>query len=276
MTPHALPWFSQAISGRHCPQRWLGAWLALAALLVWTTAAAADTVKVLTAGAFKQVLAAVIPQFAGGGHSVTWEADTVGGLVRRIEDGAVFDVVIASPAAIKRLAAAGKVVGGGVDLARVGVGIAIREGAAKPDISTTESFKRALLATRAVAYIDPAAGGSSGIYFAGLIDRLGIGSAIRAKSVLVNGGFAAERIVSGEADMAVQQISELLPVKGVAMVGPLPDEIQNYTTYTAAVAAGSEHGAAARALIDVMRSAPAEAIIIAKGMQPAIAGAAQR
>jgi molybdate transport system substrate-binding protein len=240
----------------------------LAVALVLPDVAQAEPLKVLTAGAFKQVLLAILPQFEVAGHEVLWDNDTVGGLLKRIEAGEGFDVVIASPAALETLGKSGRVAGGGVSLAKVGVGVAVREGAAKPDISTVEGFKQALLAAKAVAYIDPASGGSSGIYLSGLLDRLGIGDAVRPKSVLVHGGTSADRVVSGEADMAVQQISELLPVKGVVLVGPLPAEIQNYTVYSAGIAAGTPRRASAEALIDLLRSDGGAAVLTSKGMQP--------
>jgi molybdate transport system substrate-binding protein len=229
--------------------------------------AQADTLKVLTAGAFKQVLLATLPQFESAGHQVQWEADTVGGLAKRIEAGEAFDLVFASSAILDRLNASGKVERR-VDLARVGVGVAVKEGAAKPPIGTVEDFKKMLLASKHIAYIDPASGGTSGIYIAGLLDRLGVGDQIRPKSVLVNGGFSADRVVSGEADVAIQQISELLPVKGVSLVGPLPPEIQSYTVYAGALAATSAHKPAAQALIDLLRSPAGEAAVSAKGMEP--------
>jgi len=243
--------------------------LAAASTLAMAGAARAETIKVLTAGAFKQVLLVVLPQFEASGNKLSWDNDTAGGLVKRIEAGENFDLVIASPAALEAMAKSGKVSGAGVELARVGVGVAVREGAEKPDISTVEGFKQALLAARAIAYIDPAAGGSSGIYLSGLFDRLGIAGAVKPKAVLVKGGYAAERVVSGEADMAVHQISELLPVKGVTVVGPLPAEIQNYTVYSAALAAGSGHEASAQALIALLRSPEGAAAIRSKGMEPA-------
>jgi molybdate transport system substrate-binding protein len=240
----------------------------LAIALVLPDVAQAEPLKVLTAGAFKQVLLAILPQFEAAGHEVLWDNDTVGGLLKRIEAGEGFDVVIASPAALETLGKSGRVAGGGIGLAKVGVGVAVREGAAKPDISTVEGFKQALLAAKAVAYIDPASGGSSGIYLSGLLDRLGIGDAVRPKSVLVHGGTSADRVASGEADMAVQQISELLPVKGVVLVGPLPAEIQNYTVYSAGIAAGTPRRASAGALIDLLRSDGGAAVLTSKGMQP--------
>jgi molybdate transport system substrate-binding protein len=244
----------------------LAAAVALAVLL--PGAACADALRVLTAGAFKQVFLAVLPQFEAAGGQVTWDADTVGGLVKRVEGGEKFDVIFASPAALEELAKSGKIGGEGVGLAKVGVGVAVREGAPKPDISTVDGFKRALTAAKAVAYIDPAAGGSSGIYLSGLIDRLGIGGEIRAKSILVRGGFSADRVASGDADIAIQQISELLPVKGVVLVGPLPAEIQNYTVYAAGIASGTQQQSSAQALIDLLRSHQGAAVIQSKGMDP--------
>ena len=232
--------------------------------------AGAEPLKVLTAGAFKQVLLGVVPQFEQSGHTIELDADTVGALVKRIQGGESFDLVIASPAALDTLRKAGIVTDKATDLARVGVGVGIKEGAPKPDLGTVEGFKRMLLDAKAVAYIDPAAGGTSGIYIAALLDKLGIGPQVRAKSVLVKGGFSAERIVSGEADIAIQQISEILPVKGVVLAGPLPAEIQNYTTYSAGIAAHTANTAAATALIELIRGGKGEAVIRGRGMEPAL------
>jgi molybdate transport system substrate-binding protein len=241
--------------------------LAIALAFGLTLPARAETLKVLTAGAFKNVMLAMMSQFKAMGHDVQWETDTVGGLVKKIEAGEAFDVVFASPAALQGLGKAGKT-GVAVDIARVGVGVAVKEGAAKPALATTDDFKKALLAARAVAYIDPASGGSSGIYVAGLLDKLGIGEQIRPKSVLVKGGYSADRIVSGEADIAVQQVSELLPVKGVVLVGPLPAEIQNYTIYAGAPSAGTTKAATVQALIDLLRGSNGAAAMAGIGMEP--------
>jgi molybdate transport system substrate-binding protein len=241
---------------------------AVAMALALPDVARAEALKVLTAGAFKQVLLAMLPQFEATGREVQWDNDTVGGLLKRVEGGERFDVVIASPAALDSLAKSGRIAGGRIDLAKVGVGVAVREGAAKPDISTVDGFKQALLTAKAVAYIDPASGGSSGIYLSGLLDRLGIAAAVRPKSVLVQGGTSADRVVSGEADVAVQQISELMPVKGVALVGPLPPAIQNYTVYSAGIATGTPQQASAEALLVLLRSAGGAAVLKSKGMEP--------
>lgn len=229
----------------------------------------ADTLKVLTAGAFQQVLLGGLPQLeAAAGMSIQLEADTVGGLVRRISTGEHFDLVIASPQALEALKPGGAIAGRIVHLARVGVGVGVKEGTERPALATVDQFRDALLKARAVAYVDPAAGGTSGIYLSLLIDRLGIGPQVRAKAVLVKGGNAAERIVSGEADLALQQISEILPVKGVVLAGPLPAEIQSYTTYSAAVATTAAQPAAAEAVVSWLRAAAAADIIRGKGMEP--------
>ena len=195
----------------------------------------------------------------------------MGGLIKRIEGGECFRS--RGGFACSALAGLTKSEKGlrrhVTNLARVGVGVGYKDGGAKPDISTTEHFKTALLAAKGIAYIDPASGGTSGIYIAGLIDKLGIGDQVRAKSVLVKGGYSAERIISGEAEIAIQQISEILPVRGVAYAGPLPADIQSFTTYTAAMASGSAHAAAARIFVDLIRSPAGAAIIETKGMEPA-------
>ncbi len=243
---------------------------AIASVLAWAVPglASAEPLKVLSAGAFKQVMLGVISQFESGGTMVQLDTDTVGGLLKRVEAGEAFDLLVASPAALETLKKAGKVADSAVALARVGVGVGVKDGAPPPDISSVEAFKQALLKAKAVAYVNPTAGGTSGIYISQVIDRLGIGPQVRAKSVLVKGGSSADRIVSGEADIAIQQISEILPVKGVVLAGPLPAEIQNYTIYAAAVASTTSQRAAAEALIRLLRSKPGAAVIAAKGMEP--------
>ncbi len=242
--------------------------LVLATALL-SCAAQAEPLKVLTAGAFKEVLLSVIPAFEASGHQLQWQNDTVGNLVKRIEGGERFDIVIASPSALRTLESSRKISGGTTELARVGVGVAVRAGAQKPDIATVEAFKQALLMAKSVAYIDPASGGSSGIYLASLLEKLGIGAEVKAKSLLVRGGYVAERVASGEAEIALHQISEILPVKGVVLVGPLPREIQNFTVYSVGIAADGTQKASAQALIDLIRSGAGAAAIKSKGLEPA-------
>src|SRR5437773_2227233 len=124
------------------------------------------------------------------------------------------------------------------DIARTGMGIAVREGAPKPDISTPEALTQTMRAARSLVYVDPAQGGTSGIHFAGVLERLGIAEAVKAKTRLVPGGYPAELVAKGEVELVAHQISEIVPVKGVALVGPLPKDLQKITTYSAGLAAG--------------------------------------
>ena len=234
-------------------------------------AAVSAEIKILTAGAYKQVVLALLPAFEKQtGHKVTVDNGTVGALVKRIEGGEAFDVVVVSPGAIEDLSKKGKVAAGSrVILARVGVGVMVKEGAPRPDISTVDAFKKSLLAAKSVAYIDPASGGSSGIYLDGLFSKLGILDQIKPKAKLIHGGLVAEHIAKGEAEIGIHQISEILPVKGVTLVGPLPAEIQNYTTYAAGLGAGSKVSEPATALIKALSGPLAEPVLKSRGMAPA-------
>ncbi len=231
---------------------------------------AAD-IKVLTAGAFKPVVLELVPDFERQtGHKVTVDNDTAGGLKKRIEGGEAFDVAVITPAVVDDLIAKGKIAAGSrVNLASVGVGVVVKQGAPKPDVSTVEAFKRALLAAKSVAYIDPASGGSSGIYIDKLLVRLGIADQIRPKAKLKKGGHVADLIVSGEAELGLHQISEIVPVKGAVLVGPLPKEIQNTTTYAAGLSASVRDKAATAELIEYLSGADAAAVLKSKGMESA-------
>ena len=240
-------------------------------LILGANSATAADIKVLTAGAYKQVILALQPDFeTQTGHKLIVDNATTGQLVKRIDGGEAFDVVVAPPKAIDELTRKGKVAAGSrVLLARVGIGVVVREGAPKPDISSVEAFKKALLNAKSVAYIDPASGGSSGIYLAGLFEKLGIANDLKPKAKLINGGYVAEHIAKGEAEIGIHQISEIVPVKGVTLVGPLPEQIQNYTVYAAGVGATAPAGAAAAALIKTLSSPAAAAVLKSRGMAPA-------
>jgi molybdate transport system substrate-binding protein len=233
-------------------------------------AAALPTLKVLSAGAFKQVALAFVPAFeARSGVKVVVDNDTAGGLARRVQSGEPFDVLIMPPAGLAALAREGKVdAASTAPVARVAIGVAVKSGAPRPPLETVDQFREAVLRAGKVAYIDPAAGGSSGIYLTGLFQRLGLADAVRAKAVLVPGGLVAERITRGEADLAIHQVSEILPVPGVDLVGLLPEAIQNYTTYAAAVSSTSAMAPAARAFIGVLVAPEAAVMLRDKGMSP--------
>jgi molybdate transport system substrate-binding protein len=190
----------------------------------------------------------------------------VGQLRDKILAGEAADVVVMSDTAIDQLIGQGRLAAGSrVDIARTGIGVAVREGAAKPDISTPEAFKQALLAARSIAYVDPASGGTSGIYFATVLQRLGITDAVKDKTILRPGGFVAELVARGEAELAVHQISEIIPVKGAVLVGPLPRELQKVTVYSAAVPARVT-AEPARAFIELLARPAFKAKLAAAGL----------
>jgi molybdate transport system substrate-binding protein len=240
--------------------------LALAGLAFIGGAVAAD-IKVLSAGAIKPVIVAALPEFEQRtGHKVTIENDTAGGLLRRVRAGEPFDLLVMPRPGLIQLSQEGAVIGTSLrPLAKVGIGVAVKKGAPLPEIGSTADFRAALLAARNVAYIDPAAGGSSGIYLARLFERMGIAPQIGPKAVLVPGGLVAQRLVSGEADLAVHQISEILAVPGATLVGPLPADIQNYTVYAGGVSAGA--GDAARQLLETLAGPQLRAELAGHGME---------
>jgi molybdate transport system substrate-binding protein len=242
--------------------------LAAAAFAVAVLPAAAAEVKVLTAGAMKQVVLALQPEFERRGHKLVVDNDTAGALRKRIEGGESFDLAVITPAVIDALGSAGKVAPGTkTDLARVAIGVMVRPGAKVPDISSVDGFKRALLDAKTVAYIDPASGGSSGIYLDKLFEKMGIADQIRAKAKLKRGGYVADLLVKGEAELGIHQISEIVPVKEVVLVGPLPAQIQNYTTYAGAVSATARDAAAAKAFLDLLAGPAGAAVLKDKGME---------
>ena len=242
--------------------------LALAGSMLATSALAAD-IKVLTAGAFKPVVMALAPEFTRQtGHRLVIDNDTAGALSRRIAGGEHFDLVVLTDSAIGQLAQDGKLApGASAPLGRVAIGVAVKRGAPLPDIASVATFQHALLGARAVAYIDPAAGGSSGVYLAQLFEKMGIGAQIKAKAVLVPGGLVAQRVVSGEADIALHQISEILLVPDAVLVGPIPAEIQNYTVYAGGVSVDARDRQAATALLAMLHGDAARSAMQVRGME---------
>jgi len=227
-----------------------------AALLLAGPSRAAD-LKVISAGAVRGLIARIIDDYSGRtGQKFDFTIGTTGQLRNIIASGQHADLIICSAPLMAELEKVGKFVAGSrADLGRVGIGVAVREGAALPDVATPESFKAALVAARSIAYTNPAEGGTSGIYFAGLAERLGIGDAVKAKSVLTKGGReAAIEVAEGRAELAIVFISEAVVVKGVKLAGPLPPPLQEYSVYAAAIPASSTDPAAARAFVAALAS----------------------
>jgi molybdate transport system substrate-binding protein len=229
-------------------------------------AAVADAteIKVLSTVALKAALEEESGRGARAGFSHAAAA-----LKKQIDGGEAFDVAILTPALIDDLIKQAKLEAGSrTNLVRTGVGVAIRQGAAKPDISTADAFKRALLAAKSVAYGDPALGGASSIYFANLLQRLGIAEEMKAKTRLTASGESAKPVAAGEVELAIGQISEIVPVRGAELLGPLPAELQVYTAFTAGAAANAKDAAAAKSLIKFLTTPAAAQILKARGLDP--------
>ena len=245
--------------------------IVLGAIGIMAQSATAAEIKVLTTGAFKQVVVALVPEFEKAtGHKVVVDNGTVGQLTQRVDSGETFDVLVLSPGGIENFIKKGKiVVGTNANLAKVGVGVMVKDGAPKPNIDSVEAFKQALLKAKSVAYIDPASGGSSGIYVSGLLDKLGIADQIKPKAKLKKGGHVSDLVLSGEAEVGIHQISEIVSEKGVTLVGPLPAAIQNYTTYAVGLGSGASNADAAKAFIKVLTGPSAASVLKSTGMEGA-------
>jgi molybdate transport system substrate-binding protein len=192
--------------------------------------------------------------------------DSSQALMARIKAGASADVAILTAEAIEELTGAGIIAAGSrVDLARSRIGVAVRPGAPRPDLSSADGFVRSLLAASSIAH---SRSGASGIYFTRLIERLGIAEALKGKTTVVATGFVATHVVSGEVELGVQQISELMAVPGADIVGPLPADIQSVTIFSAGIFTMAKNPDAARALVGALTDPAAAAVIAAKGLEP--------
>lgn len=223
-------------------------------LLAGAGAAAADTLKVLTAGAFKPVLLDLIPDFEKQtGNKVTLVNDTAGGLGQRIRTGEPFDVVIAPTTTLEPLAAEGRIADETMTpFSKVGIGVAVALSAPQPNIGNVEALRRTLLDARSVAYVNPAYGGTSGIYVERMFQSMGILSDMRRKAVLANGGLAGEIVARGQAEIALQQASELRLVPSIRFAGMLPDGVQNWTVYAGAMSPAALRKDSALTLMSVL------------------------
>jgi len=204
------------------------------------------------------------------GHklAVTWATAPM--LVKRIEGGETADVLILSRGAIETLQKQGMIApGSDVMLASSGVGIAVKAGAPKPDISTAEALKQTLLTAKSIAYSEPSAGGASGVYFAKLLERMGIAEAMKVKTKYPPaGGFSAELLLTGEAELAVQQKPELMHVAGTEVIGLLPGDLNLVTVFIAGVMTNSKKADVGNALIKMLGSQEAAAVFRSKGLDP--------
>jgi molybdate transport system substrate-binding protein len=239
--------------------------LALAA----TFPAHAAEISVISAEAVRGALENVAARFTKDtGHKVSFAFMTAGQVRNRVNSGEPADIAIASSTVMSELAAAGKVAGV-TNLGRIGLAVAIRDGAVAPDISTPEAFRKALLAARSVSFTDPAAGGTAGLYFFSLLQRLGIADDVTKKAVYSKGGRdAASKVANGQAELGITFPSEIVPIKGARVGGMLPIALQNYTTYAGAMPSVRTGNAAAKADLSALTAEVAHESWISAGFDP--------
>ena len=201
-------------------------------------------------------------------HGFPFDAvyESSNGILRRLDQGECADVAILLDATINQLAQAGTILAGSRrELARTGVAIAVRAGAEKPDISTVDALRRVLLSAPSIAFTRT---GASGLHFASVIDRLGIADVVNRKAKIVD-GLVGELAARGEVAFAVQQMSELRPINGIEIVGPLPDKVQKMSVFSVGIFAVTKHLDAARRSIEYLTSKEAERGLIDNGLEPA-------
>ena len=247
--------------------------LALACALFTAASVRAAEIKVVTSGAFTAAYLKLVPEYERATHDklVTEFGPSMGtthnAIPLRLERGEAIDVVIMAAPALADLIKQGKVrAGSRVDLVQSRIGMAVKAGALKPDISTIDALKRTLLAAKSIAYSDSA----SGVYLSTeLFPKLGIAEQIRGKSRKIEADPVGEAVARGEIEIAFQQISELRPVKGIDIVGPLPPGAQRVTVFAAGIPATAKQPAEAKALIKWLASPAAYAAIKESGLEPA-------
>jgi molybdate transport system substrate-binding protein len=244
----------------------------LAATLLSSQAdiANAAEIKVLSAIGIREVMEDLRPKFERiSGHKLAITFATMGGVVKRVQDGEAADLVIIPRPGIDSIVKDGKAAPADVIVvASAGISVVVRKGASKPDISSPEALKRTLLAAKSITYTNPAAGGASGIHFAKVLERLGIANNVKAKTVFGQGGNTGIVVANGEAEIGVAQLPTLISVAGIEVVGPLPGDLQDTAVFAAAIMAGAHNAEAAKALVDFLRTPEAAAVIKTKGMEP--------
>ena len=245
--------------------------IAALALLAQTGIAGAAEIKLLNALGFKEVINDLGPKFErASGHKLEIKFGTLGGIVKMVQGGESGDVVIIPRQGIERLVEDGKAYKGSVtNIARSEIVVFVRKGAPKPDVSTPEALKRALLAAKSISYGNPVDGGASGIHFAKVLDRLGIAGEVKSKTIYSKPGRdAGDIIANGTAELGVTQLQIVMPVAGIEVAGPLPGDLQSATVFAAAIMSSAKDAAAAKALVNFLRTPEAAKVIKARGMAP--------
>jgi molybdate transport system substrate-binding protein len=241
--------------------------IAATATLLLSSLAGAAELKVLSTQATEEAYRELVPQFEKDtGHKVATVFTGTLDANKRLAAGETYDLLIMSAPSIDEHIKAGKVVAGSrVDLAKSGVGVGVKAGAPKPDISTTEALKKALLAAKSIGYST----GPSGVYAVSLFQRMGIADEVKGKlKQTPTGVFVGSIIASGEAEIGFQQVSELSHFAGVDYVGPLPADVQQFTTFSSGIIAGTKEADTAKALAKFITAPAAAAAFKKRGMEP--------
>jgi molybdate transport system substrate-binding protein len=236
-------------------------------LIAVSAPAGAAEVKAFFPGAMRPAVEELLPQFEqASGHKVTVIYGPVGGILDRLKKGETADLVVVSDERLADLITQGKVMTERhATVALMGIGVFMRKGAVKPDISSADAFKRALLSAKSIVYKDPAVGDSSAIFASGLIERLGIAAEMKPKTKVVAPVDNIDTVVKGDAEIGFDQMSNVVADARVEPIGTLPPDIQHYTNYAAGVAVDSKQQEAAIALIDFLRLRTSQAVMQKKG-----------
>ena len=245
---------------------WIGLVAAAAVSLLSAATLKAADITVLSGGAAKAGLTDAVPLFEqASGDKASVDYLPMGPLMKALAEGRAPDVVVLTEDVVADARAKGFIVAGTeTEIGRVGIGVCVNENAATPDISTPEALKATLLAAKSIVYIDPKIG-TSGKHLAEVFARLGIAEAVAAKATLGTGGLVTEPVGRGEIEIGLHQITEILPVKGAKLVGPLPASLQKVTVYIGAVSVKAKDADAARRFLLAMRTAPVRAAFAQRG-----------
>ena len=242
----------------------------VSAVMTSTTGARAAELKVLSTVALTPALDELKPKFESNGNRLTIVYNTIAELKKRIEGGETADVILLSRPILDEFAGQGKIVQGSVvTIGASYVAVGVRAGAPIPDISTAEKLKAVLLAVKSISYADPTKGGASGVYFAKVLERLGITEEMKPKTTLVPNAQAGELVARNEVEMGVAQASEIAAVPGTVVVGPLPGDLNSRIVFAVGIGSTCQNPAAAKALIELLSSPAAAAVMKSKGMDPA-------
>jgi len=235
--------------------------------LASTASVSAAEIKILTTRSVMTILDKIGSEFERAtGHTLNYSSDVAINLVRRVEAGETFDLLVASPSQMDGLIAKGIIVAATrTNLVRSGIGVQVKSGAPKPDISSMDAFKRSLLTAKSIGYLKE---GQSGVYLHQVFDRIGLADAIREKAIRPDTDIVSELVAKGEIELGLVVITQIVTTPGVELVGPIPNEIQSYITFTAGISATAKAPEPARALLEFLKGPTALPVIREQGMEP--------